>query len=178
MEKAEREAIMRQGVTRAQTPRERRQLAGLEADLREAPQRGQHVRLRLRNFSPAADSYLAAARGPLAYMLRLHAIEVLTEEHEERLAEAWRSLADECGSDPRAFAARWRAIAGTWDFSGVNALVERHNRWYPVESGLPMNPATGDYVLINGRTYRMPPLGAGWVLERFPPALERVSLAA
>ena len=174
MEKAEREAILRQGVTRAQTPRERRQLAGLEEDLRDAPQRGHQVRLRLRNFSPAADSYLAAARGPLAYMLRLHVIELQVEEHEERLGEAWRALAESCDGDPSRFAEQWRSTAESWDFSEVNALVERHNRWYPVESHLPMDPGTGEFALVNGRTYRLAPLDAEWALERFPPALERV----
>jgi hypothetical protein len=50
----------------------------------------------------------------------------------------------------------------------VNELIERHNRWYPVESRLRMDPRTGDYALVNGRSYRRPRLGARWVLERFP----------
>jgi hypothetical protein len=178
VEKAEREAIMRQGVVRAETPRDRRELAGLEEDLRSAPLRGKPVRLRLRNFQPAADSYLAAARGPLAYMVRLHVIESLVAEHEERLADAWRSLAEECGARPERFERRWRAAASAWDFSDVNELVERHNRWYPAESRLPMDPATGDFALVNGRTYRLAPLDAGWVFERFPAELGRADVAA
>lgn len=31
-----------------------------------------------------------------------------------------------------------------------------------------MDPATGTYALVNGRDYRLEPLGTGWVLERFP----------
>ena len=80
MEKREREAIMRQGVTLPETPRERRELAGLDEDLRSLPERGRPTRLRLRNFRPAASSYLAAARGPLAYMVRLHVIEAQSAE--------------------------------------------------------------------------------------------------
>jgi hypothetical protein len=41
-----------------------------------------------------------------------------------------------------------------------------------------MDPSTGDFALVNGRPYRMAPLDAHWVLERFPPELERASLAA
>jgi hypothetical protein len=181
VEKAERDAILRQGVTRAETPRDRRELAGLEEDLRSTPLRGKPLGLRLRNFRPAADSYLAAARGPLAYMVRLHVIEVEAARHGERLEEAWRALAaehDDDGDEER-FAAAWRAVAAGWDFSEVNDLVERHNRWYPVESRLPMDPATGDFALVNGRPYLMPPFDAEWVLERFPPELRRAaSLAA
>jgi len=174
MERAEREAIMRQGVVLPETPRGRRELAGLEEDLRSLPERGTPTRLRLRNFRPSASAYLAAARGPLAYMVRLHVIEAQSAEHEERLAEAWRALAAECDGDPASFARRWQAIAREWQFTEVNDLVERHNRWYPVESRLPMDPKTGDYALLNGRDYRLAPLDAEWVLERFPAALEAV----
>jgi len=55
----------------------------------------------------------------------------------------------------------------------INDLIDRHNRWYPIESNLPMDPRTGDYALVNGRDYRLPPLDADWVLERYPPALNR-----
>jgi hypothetical protein len=50
----------------------------------------------------------------------------------------------------------------------VNDLIERHNRHYPAESRLPMNPRTGDFVLVNGRPYTREPIRASWILERFP----------
>jgi hypothetical protein len=31
-----------------------------------------------------------------------------------------------------------------------------------------MDPRRGDYALVNGRDYRLAPLDADWVLERFP----------
>jgi hypothetical protein len=34
-----------------------------------------------------------------------------------------------------------------------------------------MDPRTGDHVLVNGRDYRLRPLDAAWVLERFPAEL-------
>ena len=50
----------------------------------------------------------------------------------------------------------------------ITALIEQHNEWYPVERRLPMNPRTGDYVPVGGRSYRRPVLGPEWVLEQFP----------
>ena len=53
----------------------------------------------------------------------------------------------------------------------MNELIDRHNRWYPAESRLPIDPRTGDYVLVNGR--QLPPRRRWtlrWVLERFPVA--------
>ena len=173
MEKAERDAILRQGVVLPETPRDRRELAGLEEDLRSTPLRGKPFRLRLRNFRSSADTYLSATRGPLVYMVRLHVIETQTAEHEERLADAWRSLAAECDGHEELFASRWRAAVAGWRFSEVNDLIERHNRWYPVESQLPMDPRTGREALVNGRDYRLAPLDEDWVLERFPAELGR-----
>jgi len=152
---------MRQGVVLPETPRQRRDLAALEQDLVEHPLTGRALRLRYRNFSPDAGSYLASLGGPLPYMVRLREIAVRMERHERELAE----LHAELGAD----AAAWRARAERYDFTEVNALIEQHNRWFPAEARLPMDPRTGDYALVNGERYSRRPLDAEWVLARFPP---------
>lgn len=177
MEKAERDLIMRQQIVLPETPRQRRELAALEEELKSIPQAGRPLALRLRNFLPSAELYLATAGGPRSYMLRLHEIERSTAAHEAALRGAWQALAGECASETSTFAGRWRSLAESWAFDEVNDLIDRHNRWYPVESSLPMDPGTGDFVLVNGRKYLLPPLDAEWVLERYPPLLER-ALAA
>ena len=151
---------MRQGIVLPETPRDRRNLEGLEADLRDSPLRGRELPLRLRNFRPDTGSYLASLGGPLPYMARLREIDALTIQHEQQLAAAYETA----GRDAEA----WTAVARRWDFGEVNDLIDRHNRWYPAESRLPMDPRTGDYALVNGRSYRRRPLDASWVLERFP----------
>ena len=161
MERRERERIMRQGVVLPETPRERRDLAALEQDLVEHPLTGRALRLRYRNFTADAGSYLASLGGPLPYMARLREITARVERHERELAE----LHEELGAD----ASAWRARAESYDFGEVNALIEQHNRWYPVEARLPMDPRTGDYALVNGERYSKRPLDADWVLSRFPP---------
>jgi hypothetical protein len=88
--------------------------------------------------------------------------------HEERLRLAWDELR-QGEPDPNARACRWRQAAERWNFYAVNDLIEKHNRWYPVEAKLPMNPRTGDFVLVGGRSYRVEPLDAEWVLRLFPP---------
>lgn len=152
---------MRQGVVRPETPRERRQRAALEQDLVEHPLAGRPLRVRYRNFTADTGSYLASLGGPLPYMVRLREIAARVERHERQLAERFAEL----GHD----ASAWRAQAERYDFGDVNALIEQHNRWYPVEARLPMDPRTGDYALVNGERYSKRPLDADWVLARFPP---------
>ena len=178
VKRAERELILRQGVVKPETPRERRQREALIQDLEGSPLRGRPLPLRLRNFRPNADTYLASLGGPLPYMLRLRRIAEQTEGHEEALGEAWRAVAAECEGDAAAFARRWRETAERWSFHEVNDFIERHNRWYPAESRLPMDPQTRDFALVNGQDYRCRSLDAAWVLERFPASLSSAKAAA
>ncbi|MGH3072949.1 MAG: hypothetical protein ACRDNB_11885 [Gaiellaceae bacterium] len=160
MRRQERERIMRQGVVLPETPRDRRNLQALTEDMCDSPLKGRRLPLRLRNFRPDAGSYLASLGGPLPYMARLRDIDAMTLEHELALREEYERI----GRDPAA----WAACARRWNFAEVNELIDRHNRWYPAERRLPMDPRTGDYALVNGRSYRRRRLDASWVLERFP----------
>jgi len=171
VDRKEREQILGEWGLRDASVRERAERELLAQNLDGSPLKGKRLPGRLRNFRPAVDRYVASLGGPSAYMRRLRQIELESEAHEQRLAEAWRELAAECG-DPRTFADRWRRTADRWIFTAVNELIDRHNRWYPAEARLPMDPHSGDFVLVAGRPYRRRPLDAAWVLERFPPELE------
>ena len=159
---------MRQGVAKPETPRDRAERESLEADLLDSPVTGKPLRRRLRNFRAGTDMALRALGGPLAWMRRLRAIELGIEEHEARLRERWHELRAH-DTDDAAFARTWRELAESWRFHDVNDLIERHNRHFPTEARLPMNPRTGDFVHVNGRPYTRRPLDADWILERFPP---------
>jgi hypothetical protein len=175
VERWERERILgewgiRDGNARDQLVRRR-----LEEDVAGHPGAGRPLRRRLRNFRPDVDRYVASLGGPLPYMERLRDIDVQTRAHEERLEREWRALAAECGRDEEEFARRWTRVAARWSFAEVNALIDRHNRYFPAESRLPMDPKTGDFVLIGGRPYRKRLLDAAWILERFPPRRDRAA---
>jgi hypothetical protein len=127
--------------------------------------------LRLRNFRPNVESYVAAQGGPPPYIIRLREIDAATAAHTAELDRLRHALAAVCSPDERLFGGRWRSLAKRWRFDEVNDLIERHNRWFPVEARLPMDPRTGDFVLVAGRSYKRAPLDAAWILERFPPEL-------
>ena len=60
----------------------------------------------------------------------------------------------------------------------MNELIERHNRNFPAEARLPMDPRTRDFVKINGRPYQRDALDEAWILERFPADLRAARRAA
>ena len=171
VDKRERERILGQwgGARIDDDPRDQAFGDAVARDLEGSPLVGRPQRFRARNFRPTAESYIASLGGPLPWMRRLSQIAEESAEHERQLAEARAALLEEGADD---FAVRWERLARRWRFDAVNELIERHNRYYPAEARLPMDPATRDYALVNGRPYSLEPLDAAWILERFPATLE------
>ena len=160
MERREREAVLWEGVPRENVRRERAELRAAD-ELAESPLVGKPLRRRYRNFLAAVDSYVVSGGGPLPWMLRLRMIEDLTADHLRRLEDAYvEHLGDPAG---------WERTVLAWDFYVVNELIDKHNRYFPIETRLPMDPRTRDFVLVNGKPYTRGFLGAAWALERFPP---------
>jgi hypothetical protein len=167
MDPREAKAIMSQGAIRPETTRDREERRLLEAELAVSPVKGKPLEQRLRNFRPGADSAIRALGGPTVWMRRLRTIENEIERHESLLDERWRELAGEA-PDADAFGRAWRETARRWSFAQVNELIDRHNRNFPAEARLPMDPRTRDFVKINGRSYVRQPLDEHWILERWP----------
>jgi hypothetical protein len=107
------------------------------------------------------------------FIVRLREIDDHLAEHRLALGRAYRELQQRCGEDRRLFEQRWTEIAHGWRFDEVNGLIHEHNEYYPIERSLPVNPRTGDYVSITGRSYWREPLGPTWILEHFPAAPSR-----
>jgi len=168
---------MSQGAIRPETQRDREERRILDEELATSPVKGGPLRQRLRNFRPDADSAIRALGGPTVWMRRLRAIEEGVEQHERQLGEAWHELAEEV-ADADEFARLWRETVRTWSFAQVNELIERHNRNFPVEARLPMDPRTRDFVKINGRRYERDALDEEWALDRFPADLHAARRAA
>jgi hypothetical protein len=154
------EEILGEWGVRDVTPPSRRERELVERDRDINGLTGKPIRRRIRNFRAEPDTYLASLGGPLPYMRRLRQIEEETAGHLARLAKAYA----ERGYDP----VGWRRLAERWDFGEVNELIEKHNRWYPIEARLAMDPKSRDFVKVGGRPFRREPLDAAWVLERFP----------
>jgi hypothetical protein len=154
------EEILGEWGVRDVTPPSRQERERLARD--DNPLAGSPLRRRIGNLRAEPDRYVAALGGPLPYMKRLRRIELETDEELVRLAAAHARRA----GDP----AGWRRAAEAWDFTALNELIDDHNRYYPIEARLPMDPRSRDFVKVGGRSYRREPLDAAWVLQRFPAA--------
>jgi hypothetical protein len=139
----------------------------LESTLVDESGIGKRLSRRAATTPRTVEAYLKAGVRP-RWMERVVEIEQGIAAERRRLERAYRALRRECAGDRATFARRWRERAHAWRFDDLNELIEQHNEWYPVERRLPMNPRTGDYVPVGGRSYRRPVLGPEWVLEQFP----------
>ncbi len=142
-------------------------------DLDEESGRGRPLSSRAAQTQRSIEAYLKAGVRP-RWMERVSEIDAAIARERRELSHAYRALRSECAGDAATFAERWHELAEHWPFGALNELIEQHNAWYPIERDLPLNPRTGDYVRVGGRSYRRPVLGPAWILQQFPvPADER-----
>lgn len=141
----------------------------LSRDLDEVDGLGRPLSRRARHAQRSVEAYLQAGGRP-RWMERVMEIDRRVAEERRLHAAAYQRLRRECGADEALLAERWVQRARTFSFDAdLNHLIAEHNQWYPVERDLAMDIRTGDYVLINGRSYRRPQLDVGWLLDQFPP---------
>lgn len=115
----------------------------------------------------SVEQYLQAGVVP-RFVERARQIEDMTRRHRQRLERAYAWVREQHPGDELGFAQHWRALAETWRFDDVNELIEEHNRWYPAERRLPLNPRTGDYLTIGNRPWSREPLDVDWIFRQFP----------
>jgi hypothetical protein len=134
----------------------------------EEDERGPQIERRRLQSGRTIEGYLTASSPP-RWMERLAEIERGIARERRRLEQARRALWHACVHEREAFPARWRATVEGWAFDeDLNELIRQHNEWFPIERRLAIDPRTRDYVLINGRSYRRPVLGAAWALATVP----------
>lgn len=137
-------------------------------DLDEHAGKGRPLSDRARQTQRSIDAYLKAGVRP-RWMERIADVDAGIARERRRLGEAHRALREECAGDTALFAQLWRDVARTWRFDDdLNELIAQHNEWYPIERDLPINPRTGEYVRVAGRSFRRPLIGPAWILEQFP----------
>lgn len=105
-----------------------------------------------RNFTLGTDERIRALTiGAPAYAIRKRKI----EDNEERWVETLVALREKLEAQGKTRSEIERALrdkAATFDYAKQNELVAIHNRWYPVEANLRIDPRTHGY-LVHGRPW-------------------------
>jgi hypothetical protein len=148
------------------TPAERVLRRRLEGN----PSAGRPLSSRARQAQRTVEGYLKGGNPP-RWMERVAEIDTRMARERRELAERHRELRARWGHDPAEFARRWREHVHARDYRELNELIRQHNEWYPVERNLAVDPRTGEYLPVHGRTHHRPTLGPCWALDQFPDRL-------
>jgi hypothetical protein len=133
---------------------------------------GKPLSERARQAQRSVESYLTGANNPPRWMERVVEIDRRVQRERRLLEAERRALRARHGRDAAGFARAWRAFARERgrgrEHRELNELIRAHNEWYPVERDLPVNPRTGEWVSVGGRSFLRPLVGPEWVLREFP----------
>jgi hypothetical protein len=133
---------------------------------------GRPLTERARLGQRSVEAYLTGANNPPRWMERVREIDQALKRERRLLEAEWRALRARHRRDPGSFARAWRAFAGergrSREYRELNELIRAHNEWYPVERNLPVNPRTGEWVTVGGRSFLRPVVGAEWILRELP----------
>jgi hypothetical protein len=133
---------------------------------------GKPLTERARIAQRSVESYLTGANNPPRWMERVAEIDRRVKRERRLLRAERQALRARFRRDPDGFARAWRAFAEargrSREHRELNELIRAHNEWYPVERDLPVNPRTGEWVTVGGRSFLRPLVGPAWVLREFP----------
>lgn len=162
-----------------QSPGQQLQDQRLQTELQESGRLGSRLEIASTPFKLSTDQVAGAIiTGPRRYMLRQRRIELDVDRLLADSRQAWHSLARHHTGQPEQFDRAWRRWLAAIDLTTLTKLIEAHNRYYPIEANLPMDPRTSDYVAVDGRDYRWPIINPEWLLERFPADLAQALTAS
>lgn len=106
-----------------------------------------------RNFTLTVDERIRALTiGAPAYALRKRSIEDAERDLVAALVELHEALVTK-GTAAEDVARALASKARSMDLRKLNAQIEAHNRYYPIEANLPIDPKTGGH-LVYGRPWR------------------------
>jgi hypothetical protein len=133
---------------------------------------GKPLTERARLGQRSVEAYLTGANNPPRWMERVREIDQALRRERRLLEAQWRALRARHRRDASAFARAWRAFASergrSAEYRELNELIRAHNEWYPVERNLPVNPRTGEWVTVGGRSFLRPVVGEEWILQELP----------
>jgi hypothetical protein len=119
------------------------------------------------NFKISLEARMRAAAGVPAFIRRKRRIEDLEQALLDALDEMFEAeLSEHDGDESAAFEALARH-AREMDLTLLNDLIDRHNRYYPIEANLPHDVQTGQ-IMLGGRPWQpLAPLTGDVFLQRW-----------
>lgn len=92
------------------------------------------------NFTIPLEKKIQALSGPPYFAVRARRIEHMTDQLIEKLTAKYSNMIEKFGSRPNVFARKWKELIEGWPLDRLNDLIEKHNKYFPIEANLPIDP--------------------------------------
>ncbi|MCG8702450.1 MAG: hypothetical protein MI922_30645 [Bacteroidales bacterium] len=149
-------------------------LIGEHLDSHEFPKEliGKPLKLHPKNFTTSTEHEIQAyVGGPPKFAIRARKIETTIEKLYQDLDHDYAELIDHYGDNPTLFAKHWNQVINSLELKKLNSLIEKHNKYYPVEAGLRLDSDTGKYMLGSTPWKEKKKITKAELLEQFPSKL-------
>jgi len=119
------------------------------------------------NFKISLADRIRAAAGVPAFVRRKRRIEDLEDALLAALDEIYQDAQREYLDDPQAAEQAFLQAADKLDLRLLNDLIDRHNRYFPIEANLPCDIQTGQFLHLGEPWHPLPMATLSSFIERF-----------
>lgn len=125
------------------------QRVGKKLDSHEFPEnlKGKPLKIRQKNFTVPLAKQVQSYHGAPEYALRARKIEDAIEELMKELSLEYFNMLNEFSNKPEVFAQKWEGLIDSLELNELNSLIEKHNKYYPVEANLHIDRSSGNYLI-------------------------------
>ena len=132
---------------------------------------GKPLKIPNRNFKIPLEERIQSRFGPPGFAVRARRIESAVQKLMRDLEEEYAELSNRLQKKPVEFSTRWTESVKSVDLDEINDLIEKHNKYYPLEAGLRQDPETGVYYMGSSPWKPQERLTPEKILKMFPPCL-------
>ena len=130
--------------------------------------KGKPIKIRQKNFTVPLSRQVQSYLGAPEYALRARKIEDAIDRLMKELTMSFHDMRDQYSDKPDLFSHKWQQLINGLDLNELNDLIEKHNRYYPVEANLRADPHSGKYLLGGSIWQEKEKITKEKLLKRFP----------
>ena len=130
--------------------------------------RGKPLKIRQKNFNVPLAKRVQSYLGAPEYAARARKIEDAIEQLMTELSLEYAEMTNAFEDKPDLFSKKWTALIASLDLKELNALIDKHNRYYPLEANLRTDPDSGKYLMGGTVWEQKEKITKDDLIKRFP----------
>lgn len=130
--------------------------------------KGKPLRVRQKNFSVPLADQVQSYYGAPEYALRASKIENAIDQLMDELSLEYTNMINKFSNKPEVFAQKWIEFIESLELNELNDLIEKHNKNYPLEANLNIDPHSGKYLMGSTSWEEQEKITKDILIKKFP----------